>query len=96
MFYEIKGSVEAIRVEYAEITGTGVDGAMFSEMKDWLRALFISKVLKIDHTGAHDYVVLILSTDDGDYKLFPGDYIVRMEGKVYPVKAGFFDAISKE
>jgi hypothetical protein len=97
MFYTLQGEVEAIKVNHVELTGDGFDGSMFTEMKDWLRALFLNKSLKLDHTGAYDYAVLVLSTDDGEFKLFPGDYIVRSaDGTIHPVKAGFFNLLLKE
>ena len=97
MFCLLQGDVEAIEIRYAELTGDGFDGTMFSEMKDWLRTLFLEKLLKLDHTGAYDYAVLVLTSGDGDYKLFPGDWIVRTkDGAVYPVKAGLFNLLIKE
>lgn len=97
MFYTLQGDVEAIQVRQAELVVEGFDGTMFSEMKEWLRALFLNHSLRVDHTGTYDCTVMVLTIDDAEYRLFPGDYIVRTkDGAVYPVKAGLFNLLIKE
>lgn len=91
-------AVQAVRLRCADINNDYViDGPLLNQQPtpEWVLKAFDEKLLRLHRKSESDWAHISVSVlgDDDDVVVGPGDYIVAVNGRVFPCHADLFDTL---